>query len=401
MNKQNIIGILLLFLWIPCFAAELTDPLYPAALPPSISARSAVLIDGETGTILFSQSPSLVIPPASLTKLMTIHLALRAIQTGKASADDIVWLPPETWADNQPPRSSLMFLGRNQTVTLGELLLGMAVSSGNDAAVAAALHLAPSIEAFVAMMNAEAGLLGLASTRFFEPAGISPENTTTALDFARFCRMYLHKHPESVALLHSVPTFAYPQAVNTGNEPSRTIVQNNRNTLLGISGVDGIKTGYIPEAGNNIALSARRGETRLTVIILGASGEAERDRDGMALLDWGFANFKTMRSAVEYLPDVRIWGSKRKYGALKLGGEPAFTVSARRGGILQINIERLSHLRAPLPAGEQGGTLIISDEMGELYRMPLVLEKEAVRGNFIRVLFDSIALFFQKLFGKS
>jgi len=396
-------SIILLFIAVSGFAqySEYDNPLFPAGQPPEISARAAVLLDAETGTFLFSQNPTLVIAPASLTKLMTIHLALRAIRQHKASADDIVELPPETWAENQPPRSSLMFLGRNQTVTLGELLLGLAVSSGNDAAVAVALHLAPSMEAFTALMNAEAGRLGLVSTRFVEPAGISPQNTTSAGDFARFCRAYLAEHPQSTALLHSVPTFAYPMAVNTGGGFSRTIVQNNRNTLLGrIAGVDGLKTGYINEAGYNIALSAIRGKNRFIVVLLGAGDEGERDRDGEALLEWGFANFKTLRLEAVFMRETRIWGSKEKYYSLKPAGDLTFTVSARRAVVLQQDTELIPWLKAPLPAGEQAGTLIISDGMGTLRRIPLVLEKDASRGNFFRVLFDSISLLFRKLFSK-
>ena len=387
---------------VPCFAASLIDPLFPVTQPPAISSRAAVLIDAETGTILFSQNPSMVITPASLTKLMTIHLALNAIKARKASPDDIVQLPPESWAENQPPRSSLMFLAKNHVVTLGELLLGMAVSSGNDAAIATALHLSHSLEAFTAMMNAEAGRLGLASTRFVEPAGVSPENTTSAMDYARFCRVYIREHPDSLALLHSVQSFSYPMPVNANNEPFRTIVQNNRNTLLNvIPGVDGLKTGYIPEAGYNVALSAHRGEYRIIAVLLGAGTEKERDKDSEALLEWGFDNFKILRPAAGFIPTVRIWGGKEKYGSLKVAGDLVFTVSARRASVVQVSAELFPALKAPLSAGEQGGILIIGDELGELFRLPLVLEKEAARGNFFRVFFDTVTLFFQNLFGKT
>ncbi|MCL1813600.1 MAG: D-alanyl-D-alanine carboxypeptidase [Treponema sp.] len=390
-----------LSLAIPCFTTEFDSPLFPAAQPPLVATRSAVLLDAETGTVLFSQNPSLVISPASLTKLMTIHLALRAIRTGKASENDIVALPPESWAENQPPRSSLMFLGRNQKVTLGELLLGMAVSSGNDAAVATALHLAPTMEAFVAMMNAEAGRLGLPSTRFTEPAGIAPENTTTAMDYAIFCKTYVHEHPESLTLLHSISTFAYPRAINTAPDLPRTIVQNNRNALLNrVSGVNGLKTGYIQEAGFNIALSAHRGEIKLIAILLGASNEEERDRDSEALLNWGFENFKILHPVADLLPTVRIWSGKEKYAALRITEDLRFTVSSRRAGIILIETELTPYLTAPLAEGTQCGELIISDEIGELRRIPLVLEKEAAKGNFFQVFIDSIRLFFQRHFGK-
>ncbi|GHV86168.1 D-Ala-D-Ala carboxypeptidase [Spirochaetia bacterium] len=407
-----------LLFWIALFSfagtsvflnAQGVDPLFPAAAPPAVYVRSAVLIDAETGTILFSLNPTLIISPASLTKLMTIHLTLREINARRISTGDIVKLPPESWADNQPPRSSLMFLDRGQRVTLGELLLGLAVSSGNDAAVAAALHAAPSIEAFVAMMNAEAGRLGLSSTRFTEPAGISSENSTTAMDLARFCRVYLQEHPDAPAL-HSRSSFAYPLADNIQNP--RTIVQYNRNSLLGrVNGVDGLKTGHITEAGFNIALSAKRGETRLIAILLGAENEEQRDRDGEALLSWGFENFKTLRFTAIPIPPVRVWGSREKYASLKPGEDLAFTVSVRRAEILRQSIELQDTLKAPISAGgnpasagtpvsTKVGNLVLSDSMGELRRIPLVLEKEAVRGNFFRVILDGITLFFRNLFRK-
>jgi len=403
MNKQTITGfILLLCFIISGFSPVFSNPLFPADPPPELSVASAVLIDAETGTVLFSHNPSMVIPLASLTKLMTIHLALRAINAGTANADDIVALPPETWAENQPPRSSLMFLGRNQIVTLGELLLGLAIPSGNDAAVAVALHLAPTMEAFIAMMNAEAGRLGLPSTRFVEPSGFEAENITTAIDFAQFCRWYLMEHPESPGLLHSRSFFSYPLSVNTGNEPPRTIVQYNRNTLLrDFPGVDGLKTGHIPAAGYNVALSASQRETRLIAVILGAVSEAQRDRDGRALLEWGFANFKTQRTTVPFIPETRIWGGREKYAALKLSEDPVFTISSRRAGVLQIDIVVYPGLKAPMAAGEQAGILTISDNLGELRVIPLVMEKGVVRGNFFKVFFDTIRLFFLTRFGST
>jgi D-alanyl-D-alanine carboxypeptidase (penicillin-binding protein 5/6) len=377
------------------------NPLFPFSAPPQIRSPSAVLIDGKTGTLLYSSNPSAVIPPASLTKLMTIHLALRQVAQGSISVDDIVELPPESWAENQPPRSSLMFLDRGHKVSLGELLLGLAVSSGNDAAVAVALHIAPTMESFVAMMNAEAGRLGLVSTRFFEPAGISPENTTTAMDFALFCKAYLQEHPSSTSLLHSVPVFAYPGSVNTGTAQPRTIVQYNHNTLLGIvPGVDGLKTGHITEAGYNIALSALRGKTRLIAVLLGEETEEDRDRDGETLLTWGFDNFITIDINTGYLPSVRIWGGREKYLPVKPGESTSLTVSNKRAGILEQETKLTGDLKAPLTAGAAAGVLIIRDEFGELKRIPLVLERTVYRGNFFRVVWDSIALFFKNLFSK-
>ncbi|MDR0402183.1 MAG: D-alanyl-D-alanine carboxypeptidase [Treponema sp.] len=377
-------------------SSPLSDPLVPASVPPGIGARSAVLADAATGTVLFSLHPNLQIPPASLTKLMTIHLVLEEIAAGRAFADEILVPPEESWAQNQAPRSSLMFLGRNQRVSLGELLLGLAVSSGNDAATAAALRFAPTVEDFVSLMNAEAAALGLSSTRFADPAGLSGDNTTTAADFARFCSLYIAAHPESPALLHSVREFAYPLAANmTAPVRAPTIVQNNFNSLLGrFEGVDGLKTGHIPEAGYNIALTARRGGTRLVAVVLGADSEKRRAADGEALLSWGFDNFETIRPPAPEFPPARIWKGKEKYAELELEKPPVLSVSKNRAALLSWELDINAALEAPLPKGARAGTLVLRDETGELLRAPLLLKNAAPKGGFWRSLFDSIGLVF-------
>jgi len=400
--------------------------LQPASPPPEVEARSAVLIDAATGTILYQKNPDAEIPPASLTKLMTIHLALNEVAAGRAAIDEIVPLPPESWARNQPPRSSLMFLDDGQRVTLGELLLGMAVPSGNDAAWAVALRFAPSMDAFAGKMNDEARALGLQSTRFAEASGYSWRNRTTARDFALFCKLYLEAHPQALGLLHSVTRFDYPKPPNLppGREGG-AIVQPNHNPLLEtVEGVDGLKTGYIRSSGYNIALTAARpagapagSGFRLIAVILGAPTEEERGRSGRELLEWGFANFKTIRiglgassgsgakpgagagsAALPFsLPEARVWKSAAKFAPLRLAEGLDTTAAKNRGGVLGFSVEIDEPLVAPLPEGAQAGVLVISDESGLLRKVPLVLESPAAEGGFWRRTFDAISLFFGKI----
>jgi D-alanyl-D-alanine carboxypeptidase (penicillin-binding protein 5/6) len=290
--------------------------------PPEIESRFAVLVDAVTGTVLYAKNPRDEMPPASLTKLMTLHLLQNAIDSGRTSLDAIVPIGKESWAQNQPPRSSLMFLAPGQTVTLREIMLGLAVSSGNDAAVAAALYLAPSVGEFAGMMTQEARRMGLRVTRFVEPSGISEFNLTTASEYAVFCREYVRLHPRSLTDLHSVLEFAYPKAVNVpaairGNPG--TIVQANRNNLLRtFPGTDGLKTGYIDESGYNIVLTAQRNGTRFIAVILGApgrpngEGERIRDRDGEKLLSWAFENFKTVRYRMGPIEPARLWKGRQR-----------------------------------------------------------------------------------------
>jgi len=378
----------------------LLDPFRESA--PEIGAEAAVLLDAATGTVLYSKNPTKPIPPASLTKLMTMHLAGNAVAEGRASLAEPVTLGTESWARNQPPGSSLMFLEPGQRVNLGELMLGLAVPSGNDAAVAIAMHLAGSVEAFADLMRAEATRLGLADTFFVEPAGISDLNVTTAADFAAFSLEYLHLHPENLALFHSVREFAYPLAANAreGRQGSPgTILQYNRNSLLGnFPGVDGLKTGYIDASGYNIALTAERDGTRFLAVILGGESSASRDRDGRALLAWAFDTFATLVPELPALEPVPLWKGRERQVRLVPAFLPVLTVPSGRAGSPSFSVQTET-LVAPIPAFRPVGTLILGDELGELARIPLLVAQEYPAGNFFRRLWDSIRLWFGRSSG--
>jgi len=371
---------------------------------PEIISRAAVLIDADTGTVLFSKNPDDEIPPASLTKLMTMHLVMKEIEEGRASYDEIVPITVESWARNQPYRSSLMFLEPGQIVTLREILLGLAVVSGNDASVAAALRLAPDVNKFAGMMTTEARRMGLKVTRFVESSGISEDNMTTAAEFASFCRQYLITHPRSLEDFHSVPEFAYPMAANVRERKRsnpRTIVQENRNSLLKVfPGVDGFKTGFIDESGYNIALTAQKNNTRFILVILGApnnrGGMGIRDKDGINLLTWAFDNFKTVRLNDVKIEDAKLWKGGANKVELALENPADFTSPINRANNLQYETIIDKRLTAPLPAGSPAGYFIISDEQGELNRVRLVTAVDAKKGNIFKRLWHSFLLLFVK-----
>ena len=335
---------------------------------------------------------------------MTMHLLMKEIEEGRASYDELITVTVESWAQNQPRGSSLMFLAPGQTVTLREIMLGLAVSSGNDAAVALALRLAPTMEDFAKMMTAEARRMGLRVTRFTESSGISENNRTTAAEFAFFCYQYLKLHPQSLVNFHSVPEFSYPLADNVAeNNRSnpQTITQGNRNTLLkSFEGVDGLKTGFIFEAGYNISLTAQRGNTRFLAVILGAPAERNgsriRDADGEALLSWAFDNFKTVRPQAVQIENARLWKGKEKTAELKLAHAADFTSPINRANNLSYETVIPNPLIAPLPDGAEAGYLVISDENGELSRVPLVTARSYKRGNIFKRIWHSILLLFKR-----
>jgi D-alanyl-D-alanine carboxypeptidase (penicillin-binding protein 5/6) len=398
--------LLLLPLGNAACAGPTSGLLEPAVPPPSIASQAALLLDAETGTVLYEKNADQPIPPASLTKRVTAHLALREVRAGTASLDEILQPPRESWAINQPPRSSLMFLAAGQQLSLRELLLGLAIPSGNDAAVAVALRFAPTVAGFVELMNQEVRDLGLRETRFVEPSGISELNMTTAREFAQFCRYYLRLYPLSPREFHSVPQFAYPGPQNVAEryrENPGTIVQYNHNQLLkDFPGVDGLKTGYIDEAGFNIALTASREGTRFILVLLGApavwGGDKLRDDDGRRLLSWAFDQYRTIRPVIAPPDPAPLWKGSRREARLIFTEEPDFTGPRDRGRQLYLSTEIMDPLIAPLAAGDPLGTLIISDDRGELRRVPLLAAEDYPLGGFFRRLWDSLRLFFRGLF---
>jgi D-alanyl-D-alanine carboxypeptidase (penicillin-binding protein 5/6) len=326
---------------------------------------------------------------------------MKEIEEGRASYDELVPITVESWAQRQPPRSSLMWLEPRHIVTLREIMLGLSVASGNDAAVAAALRLAPTMEDFAHQMTMEARRMGLYITRFVESSGISEYNMTTAEEFASFCRQYITLHPHSLKDFHSVEVFFFFTADNVPaayrNYP-RTFTHYNRNSLLStFPGTDGLKTGYIDEAGHNIALTAERNKTRFISVSLGAESTRMRDLDGYRLLSWAFENFKTVRPVIDGIEKQPLWKGRANTVELILADSVDFTSPVNRANSLSFETFIPQPLIAPLSAGAFAGYYIISDEYGELHRVPLITAYNNERGNIFKRIWHSIRLFFKKL----
>lgn len=263
--------------------------------------------------------------PASMTKLMSLHLAYEAISAGRLTKDQLIPIGPESSFKASPPRSSLMFLEEGQRVTLLDLMIGLALPSGNDAGVALADAVAGSMPAFVEMMNLEAQRLGLEETRFVDSFGYSEENRTTPREFAEFCRTYLERHPEAIEELHLLTEYTYPREENIPQGSSSTygpITQYNHNALVGtLEGVNGLKTGYIDEAGYNVAVTAEREGRRLLAVLMGGPGKDSREGsliravDATTLISYGYYATRTFTPAVPDLPVRRVFkGEIRSVG---------------------------------------------------------------------------------------
>lgn len=387
-----------------------------AAPPLELEATSAVLLDYATGQPLFEKNPDQVLSPASLTKMMTLHLAYKKIAEGSLKREDLVTVSKNAWSANRAlTGSSLMFLEPGQKVTVGEIMKGIAVPSGNDASVALAEHIAGSVDAFVKMMNDEAAALGLTNTKFVDPHGLSPGNKVTAREFAQFARQYIQLHPEAITELHNQKSFAYPLYENlpperkAGLKPEEhtPIAQDNRNGLLWTyEGADGLKTGFIDEVGYNIALTAKRGEMRLVAVALGvqgastAEGTAKREQDGAALLSYGFNNFVTEKPALPEIKPVRVWKGAANEVALKPAQEVLLTLEKGAQKSLTATVHQEQSVIAPVQAGQKLGDLIFAADGKEIAKFPLVAADNVEQGGFFKRLWDSLRLLIAGWFAK-
>ncbi|MDX9800240.1 MAG: D-alanyl-D-alanine carboxypeptidase family protein [Spirochaetia bacterium] len=375
---------------------------------PQINCRSAVLYDVVSGTLLYEKNSDEIIPPASMTKLMSLHLLFNAVDAGKLSLDTLIPVSRAASFKSSPPGSSLMFLEEGQKVTLLEIMKGLAVSSGNDAGVAAAEAVSGSLAEFIRLMNSEAKKLGLEKTYFADSSGYSSKNQTTARDFARFCMIYLEKHPNALSLLHSLPDFTYPKRDNIppgGKSTYGFITQKNNNILLGsLEGVDGLKTGYIDESGYNIALTAERNGRRLLAVTMGGekeNGIFNRAIDGAVLLSYGFYYFKTFYPLLPDMPPRKVFKGKSGRAAVT-ASVPAVTLPRDSSGSaenLNWRITWEGPLAAPFDKGRKAGEITLLDSVGSvIFTRPITTVSGVEKGSWIKQAFDSILLFFMGLF---
>lgn len=253
----------------------LVFPAAATATSMSVKARSAMLIDLTDNRVLHEQNADTPIPPASLTKVLTLYLVHEAIEEGRLSPGDIVRVSPRAAARG----GSRMGLREGDEVPVAELIKGMAVASGNDACVAIAEHLCGSVERFVQFMNRKAAELGMHHTVFLTADGLPAEGQiTTARDMAKLSMAYLKRFPYALGV-HSMQSYTY-----------RCSTHRNANRLLGTCpGVDGLKTGFVCASGYNFIATANRGDHRLVAVVLGAPSPGVRAAETAKLINHGYA----------------------------------------------------------------------------------------------------------------
>ena len=380
---RDILAVLALLASFGAFALPQPDP-------PSLKAKSYVLLDYGSGQVLAANEPDLRIGPASLTKLMTVYIAFDELKHGRMKPTDLVLISEKAWRQGMDSKESRMFIEVGKRVAVEDLLKGIIIQSGNDASIALAEHLAGTEATFAELMTRYAQQLGMKDTRFANASGVPAEaQYTSARDMALLAHALIRDFPEQYA--------QFKEREFTFNK----IRQPNRNRLLWRDpSVDGIKTGHADEAGYHLLASAVRDGRRLITVVLGSEGEDARAQQSIALLNYGFRFYETMpvAGAGEPLLTIRAWQGERK--ELALGLEAPLVVSVPRGGGDRVELlpQADGRVYAPVPPGRSLGTLkVVLD--GEVLRSePLVALSALPEGNLWRQITDGVQLWMQDTF---
>ena len=320
---------------------------------PEIAAKAYLLLDVTANQILASRDLDMPVEPASLTKLMSAYLVFDALKSKKIDMKQTLSVSERAW--KMP--GSRMFIDPKMKVPVEDLIKGMIVQSGNDATMALAEGVGGTAERFVQMMNEQAKVLGMNSTSYKNPEGLTEAgHTTTARDLATLSMRLLHDFPEYVGT-YAIKKYRYP-GTPAANDSNRNLL------LFKDPTVDGLKTGHTNAAGYCLVATAKRdfpnvGSRRLMAIVLGTSSEIARANEAQKLLNWGYTAFEAVKlfDAGQAVATPAIW--KGKASTVKLGRADALVVAVPTGSAAQIKTQlaRPDPLVAPVTKGQTIGSL--------------------------------------------
>ena len=379
-----------------CIAAAAQTP-----QAPEIAAKSYLLLDLTAGQVLAAKAQDDLVEPASLTKLMTAYLVFDALRARKVDLKQTLPVSERAW--KMP--GSRMFIDPKMQVSVEDLLKGMIVQSGNDATVALAEGVGGTVEHFVEMMNAQAQALGMKSTSYRNPEGLTaPGHRTTASDLGLLATRLMQDFPQYVGL-YAIKHYRYP-GTPAAND-------NNRNLLLFRDPtVDGLKTGHTDAAGYCMVATAHReypnlvvagapagtaaalGSRRLLSIVLGADSEATRAAESQKLLNWGYTAYNAVKlfDAGQAVVTPTVW--KGAQSGVKVGAFQSLVVAVAGGsaGGLTTQVLRTDPLLAPLANGQQVATLRVLQGDKVVREMPLVALEAVPQAGFLSRTWDAMRL---------
>lgn len=394
---MHIVRVLLLLSFGPIFATSASSNVQVQAPAWStlsdIKAQAYVLMDYQTNTVLASHNANTPLPPASLTKLLTSYIIAQQLESKAITPKNKVKISANAWSKNFPD-SSKMFIEVGKYVSVEDLHRGIAVSSGNDAAVAMAEYLAGSVAGFSDMMNVIAQQIGMHHSVFKNPHGLHETgHQSTAYDMALLSKAFLSQYPIA-SKLHAEKSYQF-----------NSITQYNRNSLLWdeASGVDFGKTGYVSHIGFNLAVSAQKNGMRLVAVIFGAKSDTQRKQEAKRLLTWGFNNFETVTPYTEntQIAHQRVWFGQ--HPQVKLGIEKPISITLPKAQIEQLKANYVLHeqLKAPLSYGTTVGEVNFSIQEKQIASFPLVALENVQLGTWSSRLWDKTVLLFHQIVGRS
>ena len=382
-----------------CFAASAQAP-----QPPEIAARSYLLLDVTANQMLASRDIDSPVEPASLTKLMTQYLVFDALRSKKLDLKQRLPVSVRAWKVG----GSTMFIDPKMTVPVDDLIKGMIVQSGNDATVVLAEGVGGTVERFVQLMNDQAKALGMKSTGYRNPEGLTEAgHATTARDLSILATRLMQDFPEYLHY-YSIKRYRY-EGTPTANDTNRNLL------LFRDPTVDGLKTGHTEAAGYCLIATARRdfpnlaspgaaagtpgatGSRRLLSIVLGATSENARANESQKLLNWGYTAYEGVRlfDAGQAVVEPMVWkGSQR---TVKLGRPQAVIVAVPAGsaGKLKTQVSRPDPLVAPFVKGQQIGTLKVLSGDQPLVDIPLLALEAVEQAGVLGRAWDAIRLWIQ------
>lgn len=375
---------------VPTAAGALQAPPYDSAAP------IAYMIDLSSGRVLYDRNSTKQMPPASLAKMMTTHVAFRLIQQGKLKLDTKFTVRPETWEKwHGPAAGSTMFLSPNEQVTVSNLLHGIITLSGNDACVVLAEGIAGTEPAFVQMMNEEARRMGLKDSVFGTSNGWPDEGVThvTARDLATIAKATIQETPDLYKQFYASPSFTWGRTMGGSD-----ITQANRNPILGkIAGADGLKTGHTEEAGFGFTGSAEQNGRRLIMVVAGLPTFNGRITESVRFMDWGFKAWRAVplfKQGAE-VETAEVQGGNALTVPLVAPQTMAMTLPVTASDQMTVKVVYDGPIKAPIAKGEQVAQLVVRTADGTTQSMPLVAGAAVEEAGFFGRLWNG----FRSLFG--
>ena len=371
-------------LFVLLFATALSIPATAAAPPFETEAPIAYMVDLSSGAVLYAKDADRRIPPASMAKMMTTHVAFELIKRGELKPDRVCTVRPETWQRwHGPEAGSTMFLSPGEQVNVSNLLHGIVTLSGNDATVVLAECISGTEAAFVALMNRQSREMGLTNSNWGNPVGW-PDNGvtyTTARDLATLAAGTIRDYPELYRQYYGQREFTWGRTMGS----NQAITQGNRNPLLGrVAGADGLKTGHTAEAGYGFTGSAEQNGRRIVMVVAGLGSANQRIEDSVKFMDWGFRAWQTrpLVDQNERIGEAQVQlGSDDKVG-LVAPRSVAVTYPAGLGQNIRARIVYQGPIKAPIQQGQHIADLHVQVEGMPAQVTPLHAEKAVGEAGF-------------------